>query len=62
MAHPAYKPTPAEAQFIGELLAIDAGLAKIALDQLEAGRSLDNVVGTYKDAMKIAALVRGAQA
>jgi hypothetical protein len=59
MAHPAYKPTPAEAQFLGELVVVDSELAKVALKQFKDGWSLDSVVSSFKDAMKISAILRG---
>lgn len=55
----AWKPTRDEAQFIGEVMAIDAGLAGHITDLLREGKSLTSVRGTLKDAMQIVAMTRG---
>lgn len=53
-----WKPDRAEAQFLGELLALDAKLAEIARGMLEKGNSLASVVDCFKSASKIAAMMR----
>lgn len=55
----AWEPTRDEAQFIGEVMAIDAGLAGIVIDQLRRGHSLASVQATLKDAVRIVAMARG---
>lgn len=55
----AWKPSRDEAQFIGEVMAIDAGLAQHVTEMLRKGISLTSVQGTLKDAMRIVALARG---
>lgn len=54
-----WKPTRDEAQFIGEVMAIDAGLAGHVTDLLRKGNSLTSVQGTLKDAMRIVSMARG---
>lgn len=54
-----WKPSRDEAQFIGEVMAIDAGLAGHVTDLLRKGHSLRSVQGTLKDAMRIVAMARG---
>ncbi len=54
-----WKPTRDEAQFIGEVMAIDAGLAQHVTDLLRKGHSLISVQGTLKDALRIVAMARG---
>jgi hypothetical protein len=55
----AWKPTRDEAQFIGEVMAIDAGLAQHVTDLLRKGNSLTSVRGTLSDAMRIVSIARG---
>lgn len=54
-----WKPSRDEAQFIGEVMAIDAGLAQHVTDLLRKGQSLTTVQDTLKDAMRIVAMARG---
>jgi hypothetical protein len=58
-ARPNWKPDAAEAQFLGQLLGIDSGLAEIARGQLVKGIPLREVVASFKAASDIARLVRG---
>jgi hypothetical protein len=55
---PNWKPDAAEAQFLGQLLAIDSGLADIARGQLAKGIPLREVVAAFKAATDIARFVR----
>lgn len=54
-----WKPAPAEAQFIGEVMAIDASLAQHVMDLLRKGQPLTSVQATLKDAYRIVAMARG---
>ena len=57
-----WKPDRAEAQFLGELLNIDADLAQVARGMLAGGQRLQQVADAFKAAMEVVAVVRGAQA
>jgi hypothetical protein len=54
-----WKPDRDEAEFIGQVMAIDAGLAGHITDLLRQGRPLRSVRATLEDALKIAGIVRG---
>lgn len=54
-----YKPSPAEAIFLGQLLNIDTKLAGIARDMLAKGASLASVVDCFKSASNVATALRG---
>lgn len=56
-----WKPSTDEALFLGQLLAIDSGLADIARAQLAKGIPLREVVAGFKAASDIARTVRAAQ-
>lgn len=58
----AYKPAPDEAQFLGEVVCIDAGLATICADLLRKGTPLREVRATLEDALKIARTLQGKDA
>lgn len=53
-----WKPSRDEAQFIGEVMAIDAGLAGHVTDLLRKGQSLGSVQDTIKQAMRIVQAIR----
>lgn len=55
-----WKPNREEAQFIGELLNVNVGLAEMARDMLAKGQSLTSVVDAFKAATEVAGLLRGA--
>jgi len=58
----AWQPTREEAEFIGQVTAIDAGLAGIITDQLRKGQSLTSVRHACECALEIARIVQGKSA
>lgn len=48
-----WKPSREEAQFIGECMAIDAGVAEHVTEMLRNGHSLTFVQDTLRDAMSL---------
>lgn len=55
----AWKPSRDEAQFLGEIVAIDASLAATCADLLRTGSSLTSVRASLGDALRIVRMARG---
>lgn len=55
----AWKPSRDEAQFLGEIVAIDAKIAGIIADQLRSGKSLASVRNALDISLRIARMARG---
>lgn len=58
----AWKPTRDEAEFVGQVFAIDAGLAGIVRDQLKNGIPLREVIAGFKAAIEIARIAKAGAA